>query len=196
MGKANIENIVSLCKKGNKKAQKTLFELYAPKMLFVCRRYFSSSEDGEDAFIEGFMKVFESLYDYTYIGENSFNLWVRKIMINHCINILRKNKRLSFLNQQIKQDTEQIKQESVANYPQNQFTQEDMELCLKKLPENLKTVFNMLVIDEFSQKEVAQRLETSEGVVKVYAYRARQILQKELEKILDKKNKNEYRPTV
>ncbi len=196
MGKANIENIVSLCKKGDKKAQKTLFELYAPKMLFVCRRYFLSSEDGEDAFIEGFMKVFEALYDYTYISENSFNLWVKKIMINHCINILKKNKRLSFLSQQMKQESEYLKQEISENYSQNQFTQEDMELCLRKLPENLKTVFNMLIIDEFSQKEVAQRLETTEGVVKVYAYRARQILQKELEKILDKKNKNEYRPTV
>lgn len=180
MGRTDVEKIISLCKKGDKKAQKTLFNLYAPRMMFICKRYFSSLEDSEDAFIEGFMKVFVALPDYDYIDEKNFNLWVRKIMINHCINTLKKNKRLILLEKQMQEEVIKTTLEERKDYSQNAFSQEDILHCLNKLPENLKTVFNMLVIDEFSQKEVAQRLETSEGVVKVYAFRARQILKQEL----------------
>lgn len=183
MGRTDVEKIITLCKKGDKKAQKTLFELYAPKMMFICKRYFSSLEDSEDVFIEGFMKVFASLSDYNYIDEKNFNLWVRKIMINHCINTLKKNKRLLLLDKQMQEDFVKTTSEREKDYSQNVFSQEDILHCLNKLPENIKTVFNMLVIDEFSQKEVAQRLETSEGVVKVYAFRARQILKQELNKL-------------
>lgn len=180
MGRTDVEKIISLCKKGDKKAQKTLFDLYAPRMMFICKRYFSSLEDSEDAFIEGFMKVFVALPNYNYIDEKNFNRWVRRIMINHCINTLKKNKRLILLEKQMQEEVIKTTLEERKDYSQNTFSQADILHCLNKLPENLKTVFNMLVIDEFSQKEVAQRLETSEGVVKVYAFRARQILKQKL----------------
>ncbi|MDO5759934.1 MAG: sigma-70 family RNA polymerase sigma factor [Bacteroidota bacterium] len=185
MSKTKIENIVFLCQKGDKQAQKTLFELYAHKMMFVCKRYFSSEEDCSDVFMEGFMKVFLAIDKYKFTDEKSFSLWVRKIIINHCLNTLKKNNRLLLLDKQMQEEVLEANKEQSKEYFQSQFTQEEIFGCLDKLPKNLKTVFNMLVIDEFSQKEVAQRLETTEGVIKVYAHRARQILKQELEKILN-----------
>ncbi len=64
-----------------------LFNRYAPKMLAVCSRYFKSVEEAEDALQDGFIKVFTKLHDYT--GAGSLEGWIRRIMVNTSLNLIR-----------------------------------------------------------------------------------------------------------
>ncbi|MCF0210264.1 MAG: sigma-70 family RNA polymerase sigma factor, partial [Bacteroidales bacterium] len=90
----NIGEIVSLCKQGDRKSQKTLFEVFSSQMLSLCFRYASSQEDAEDMLIEGFMRAFENIDSYKDNGCD-FVFWLRKVMINNCINFLNKQNKES-----------------------------------------------------------------------------------------------------
>ena len=50
--------LVSECLKGNSKAQKALFERFAPKMYAVCLRYMKREEAAKDVLQDGMIKVF------------------------------------------------------------------------------------------------------------------------------------------
>eukprot|EP01041_Mallomonas_annulata_P031570 gene31570-53891_t len=85
-------SLVNECVKGNPIAQKELFEKFAPKILFVCKRYCKEAEDAEDVLQESFIKIFTSLEKYKH--EGSFEGWMRRIAVNCCLDFLRKQKQL------------------------------------------------------------------------------------------------------
>jgi RNA polymerase sigma-70 factor (ECF subfamily) len=49
--------LVKECIKGNAKAQRFLFDKFAPKMLTVCVRYAKNKSDAEDVLQDAFIKV-------------------------------------------------------------------------------------------------------------------------------------------
>ena len=60
--------LVKECLNENSKAQKALFDKFAPKMLSVCLRYMKNTEQAEDALQDGFIKVFRYLKSYENTG--------------------------------------------------------------------------------------------------------------------------------
>ena len=58
--------LIDMCLKQNPRAQKTLFDKYAPKMFSVSLRYMKNTELAEDVLQEGFVKVFLKLKVLTW----------------------------------------------------------------------------------------------------------------------------------
>ena len=57
---ANTEHtIVAQCIKGDRNAQKTLYNTYAAKLLGVAHRYVNDRAIAEDILLEGFLKIFK-----------------------------------------------------------------------------------------------------------------------------------------
>ena len=83
--------LVIECVKCNPKAQRLLFDKFAPKMLTICLRYAKDSADAEDVLQEGFVKVFSKLTDFKM--EGSLEGWIRRIMVNTSLDAIRKNKK-------------------------------------------------------------------------------------------------------
>ena len=82
------QELIRLCLKNDRAAQKQLFELYAGKMMLLCLRYSRFNEEAEDFMQEGFVKVFTNLHQFSF--EGSFEGWVRRIMVNTCLKNLKK----------------------------------------------------------------------------------------------------------
>jgi RNA polymerase sigma factor (sigma-70 family) len=81
---------------GNQKAQYRLYQLYAKAMYNICCRMMPSNEDAEDMLQEAFTEAFRRLSSFRY--ESTFGAWLKRIVINRCINELRRRKaELSFL---------------------------------------------------------------------------------------------------
>ena len=87
------QSIIAGCLHNDAAAQRELFNKYSPKMLSVCYRFAQNREDAEDMLQEGFIKVFSQLHQYQNSG--SFEGWIRRVIVNTCINVLKKNKRFS-----------------------------------------------------------------------------------------------------
>jgi RNA polymerase sigma-70 factor (ECF subfamily) len=166
--------------KGDRAAQKRLYELLAPKMFPVCMRYIGDRVQAEDLLQEGFITLFTRLDSYK--GEGSFEGWARKIFVTTALMSLRKKDALK-----MSDDLEAargIKAETV-NQVQNIGYKELMELVMS-LPDGFRTVFNLYVIEGYSHKEIGEMLGISEITSRSQLSRARIILQnriKELENV-------------
>ncbi len=184
MNNEDLLNIVSLCKKGNTEAQKKLFYLYNKQMMFVCRRYLSTNEECNDILTDSFILIFQSLSSYKFINEKTLYSWIRTIVTNQCINYVKKKQR----ERQIV-DIEQY--ELLVNKiddkkEEYEYSQEDLMQCLNNIPERLRLIFNMYVIEEYSIKEIAIRLETTANTIKTSLSQARLMLKQQLVQIKNK----------
>ena len=119
--------------KGNRNAQRQLYEKYAPKMLSVCRQYIGDRHFAEDVMIAGFVKVFKNLESFR--SEGSFEGWVRRIMIREAITYLRKNQFVVFDSERIEVTAEN------AVYQESSLEAEEVQDLIDSLPEGYKMVF-------------------------------------------------------
>ncbi len=169
--------------KSDRKAQKLLYDKYAPKMLSLCVYYIKDIQQAEEVMLNGFLKVFTKLLQYSRKG--SFEGWIRKIMVNECISYLRKKNELIFTD---KIDTyKQI----IENEVELSIAVEDLQHYINKLPKGCKTVFNLFVIEGYKHAQIAEMLHFSEGTSKTQLSRARKALQKMISS-----NKKKYHETT
>ena len=153
----------------NRKAQKLLYEKFSPRMLSLCAYYIKDLQKSEEVMLNGFLKVFTKLHQYSEKG--SFEGWIRKIMVYECISYLRKKKKLLFT------DSIESFESVVDNEIELKIAVEDLQIYINKLPEGCKIVFNMYVIEGYKHAEIAEILNISIGTCKTQLYRARKTLQ-------------------
>lgn len=152
-------------------AQEKLYNRYSSKMLGVCYRYAKNRADAEDMLQEGFIKVFHQLHQFR--NEGSLEGWIRRIMVNTCINQIKKNKRFSDCLDISNAVDLSAKEESVFSIMQ---AREIIE-CIRMLPLGYKTVLNLYAIEGFSHREIGLMLEIEEGTSRSQYARAKSLLQ-------------------
>lgn len=169
------EELIRSCLSGDRNAQKGLFDKYTRRMMGICMRYAQSREEAEDMLQEGWIKVFRNLHSFRF--EGSAEGWIKRIMVNTCLEILRKNKKMS--NQVEIEDV----YESVYTEINTADTMSAKELLklIHKLPAGYRTVFNLFAIEGYSHKEIAAMLSITENTSKSQYSRARMHLQKMLQ---------------
>ena len=171
------KDLIEGCQKGKAKLQKLLYERYAPKMFGVCMRYFHTKEEAQDALQDGFVKVFTKINAFR--GQGSFEGWIRRIMVNTSLNLIRSN-----LKHQYHEDVADAKIQ-IADFSVefDQFNVQDIMKLMQDLPNGYRVVFNMYEIDGFSHKEIADELNISVNTSKSQLLKARRSLRAGLEKL-------------
>lgn len=158
-----LDDIVKKCVKGDREAQQKLYKHFYSKMMGVCYRYCNNAEDAKDLLQDGFVKVFSNLKKYNFNG--SLEGWIRRIMVNTAIDHFRKNKAVFFVNDKDENIMDNAKIES-ADIIYSQFAVEDIMEAIQSLSPAYKAVFNLNVIEGFPHKEIAKKLNISEGTSK------------------------------
>lgn len=171
----NYKSYIVKAAKGNRRAQQQIFELFAPKMLSVCRQYVKNNEVAEEVMLNGFLKVFTYLSSYK--DEGSFEGWVRRIMINEAITQLRKDKNIIF------EDEKQLEYSlELSQLPETKLEVEDLQKLIDQLPDGYKAVFILYAIEGYKHSEIAELLAISESTSKSQLFKARKWLQQQLHK--------------
>lgn len=169
--------LIQMCRKGKPEAQRKLYELYSPVLYGIVRRYIKSSEDAEDVFVNGMCKVLMKID--TYRDEGSFEGWMKRILTNEALMLLRKNKSRFMIREigdlQIK-DNHSIEEDI--------FADEILGL-MDQLPTGYRTVFNMYVVEGYKHREIAEILGIS-----INTSKSQLILAKKRMRELIKKNKS------
>ena len=162
------------CRKGDRKAQKRLFDRLSPKMFPLCIRYMGNREAAEDVLQEGFITLFSRLDSYA--GKGSFEGWARRLFVNTALMQLRKNDALAGSDDI---DAARSLSSEAPSAVETLGYRELMKL-IASLPEGLRTVFNLYVIEGYSHKEIAEALEISETTSRSQLQRARSLLQSKI----------------
>ncbi len=170
----NTAQLVTEAKQGNTAAQQLLFNQLAGKMLLVCRRYVKSHEDAEEILQDGFYKFFKHLPGFTYMGEQALLGWVKKIMINECLMLLRKKNLFRMVAETAAEDIP-LQEDAL-----NRLCAAEIISLVMQLPAGYRTVFNLYEIEGMNHSEIAGLLGIAEGTSKSQLSKAKSLLQKML----------------
>jgi len=168
------QELIQRCRNKERRAQKFLYDRYAPKMFGVCRRYVKNYQDAEDVMVEGFYKVLSNIDKFK--GTGSFEGWVRRIMVNQALMFLRKNNnfKLSVEISNITLLTRAVVEDNLAA--------KDILDLLNMLPTGYRTIFNMYVIEGYKHREIAEILgisiNTSKSQLILAKKRMRELVEK------------------
>ena len=171
----NEPKLIKRAQKNNREAQHVLYELHAPKMLSVCRYYIKDLQHAEEAMLNGFFKVFTNIKSFK--NEGSFEGWIRRIMVRESISFLRQKKNIEFAVEDV-----DFKHDHTNNI-NSEIEVEHIQKLIDKLPEGYKMVFVMYAIEGYKHSEIATLLNINEGTSKSQLFKARKMLQQEINKL-------------
>jgi len=167
------KDLIEACVKGERSAQRELYDLFSKRMYLVCLRYTKSQMEAEDVLQDAFIKVFNNLKGYR--GDSRLDFWIKRIVINTALNSQRKK-----LYMYPMVDVEDLKNEFNHSKALSNFEMEDLLKMIRQLPTGCQTIFNLFAIEGYSHKEIAEMLEVSEGTSKSQFARARKLLQNKI----------------
>jgi RNA polymerase sigma factor (sigma-70 family) len=148
--------------------QKQLYDQYCGQMYSVCLRYCRNEHTACDALHDGFIKVFNSIDKYTAKGD--IGAWIRRIMVNTCIDTIKANSKIHF-------SELEINNADVSTDFQETMTYDSLLLLLDTLPSGNRMVFTMHVIDGMDHVEIAKALNITETTSRTHLFKARKKLQ-------------------
>lgn len=178
VGDGNImdRELITACLRNSRKAQEQLYRKYAKTMFHICLSYCADRDQAKDILQEAFIKAFRKLG--TFNSSNSFEGWLRRIVVNTALDHIRKSQKWSF----ITIDEQAVDLEDTPETPAFQYSTRKVLRMIGELPPGARAVFNLYALDELSHKEIASRLNISEGTSKSQYNRARNLLKKWLQK--------------
>jgi RNA polymerase sigma-70 factor (ECF subfamily) len=167
------KELVSKCTKGDRAAQKALYDTYCRKLFAVCLRYAKNAEESEDILQEGFIKIFNSLKNFRF--ESQLSTWMTRIMINTALNHQRQKMYLLPM-----VDVEKAHLEESENISLADFHLSELITFVQSLPDGCRIVFNLFAIEGYGHKEIGEMLGISEGTSKSQYNRAKSLLKERL----------------
>ena len=167
------KELIEACVKGDRLAQRNLYDVFSKRMYMVCVRYTKSQQEAEDVLQDSFIKVFKNLKGYR--GESRLDYWIKRIVVNTALNSQRKK-----LYMYPMVDIDDVKNDYDHSKTLSSFQLEELLNMINELPTGCRTVFNLFAIEGYSHKEIAEMLEVSEGTSKSQFSRARKLLQEKI----------------
>lgn len=175
----HLHALADRCSKGDRKAQKQLFERMYGKMLAVCLRYMGTYDAAQDVLQEGFIKLFSNIHKYN--GEGSFEGWARRIMANTAIDELRKIKHTHISIDADEYEWLEDVGDNELEWNETLFREKERVMrAVQKLSPAYRSVFNLYVVEGYTHKEISELLGISTGTSKSNLAKAKMNLKKEL----------------
>lgn len=173
-----MDHIIEGCRANNRKAQLKLYNRYCDGMFIVASRFLRDSFEAEDAMQEAFIKAFTKLHQYK--GDVTFGAWLKRIVINKCIDKLKARKlELVALNENILEKAEEDNNWEI----EDGIGVETVKSTIDKLPEKYKYPLMLYLIEGYDHEEISEILEISQVASRTLIHRGKRKLQDELKAI-------------
>lgn len=181
----NLEKLIEEAKNGDAEALGRLYDLFVDKIYGYVHYKVGNEEEAKDLTENIFLKVLEKIKYYRG-GRSSFAAWLFTIARNLIINYYKERSR----SQTVSLNTLSEKQSKIETPEEaalKTFSQEMVYQALSQLTEEQQQVIVLRFFSNFSNREIGEIIDKSEGAVKSLQHRAL----KSLYRILRKAEKNE-----
>lgn len=155
-------------------------------MLIVAKRFIKDTMEAEDVVQEAFIKAFTKLEQYK--GEVTFGAWLKRIVINKSIDLLKAKKQRLV-------DLDEVQLKAVDDDYNDQWLVDDsvtvamVKEAIQQLPQKYKYVVMLYLIEGYDHQEISEILNISEVASRTQLSRGKTKLQNELKL---KKNGTRY----
>jgi RNA polymerase sigma factor (sigma-70 family) len=161
--------LVERAKKNDRGAQFELYKLYSKAMLNVSNRIVNNIEEAEDVLQESFILAFKNIKNYR--GDSTFGSWLKRIVVNNSINILRKNK---FEFTDIDEFDDSKYGEDNTDYSELSVNQ--IKAAVEMLPHGFGMVLSLYLLEGYDHREIGKIMGISESTSKSQYNRAKKKL--------------------
>jgi len=176
------QDIIDRCKSGEHKAQFQLYKLYYKAMYNTCLRIVNDSLEAEDIMQESFLKAFEKINFYK--GEVSFGAWLKRIVVNHSLDELRKRR---LITDSIEDSVYEIKEEEEEeNNKDIQWKIEEIKKEINNLPDGYRIVISLYLIEGYDHDEISEIMNISSSTSRSQCARAKKKLIESLKEKIKK----------
>lgn len=160
--------VIHAVKQRDQRAFQQLYEGCIRYVYAIVKRYVSNAVDHQDVIQEIFARVFLSIDSFD-ASKGDFKFWLRRVTVNQCIKHFHKHKAFSNL------DPIETAANIQSNLTEkaNTLSEDDILFFLEGMPEGYKQVFMMIVIDEYSHREVGEMLNISAETSRSQLHRAK-----------------------
>ena len=150
------KDIITLCQKNDRKAQRELYETISPKLYGSCLRYAPNEAEAQDILQDTFIIIFDKIDQFKFKG--SFEGWCKRITVNTALQRYRGTKVYGLVNEDQLEDTEAVEIEESDDVPLK-----DLLSMVQGLPERYRLVFTMYVMDGYSHNDIAEMMKITVG---------------------------------
>ena len=151
----DINQLIEHCKKGNSKAQFTIYKLYCKAMYNTAFRILRDSFEAEDVMQESFLSAFTKLDSFS--GQVTFGAWLKKIVINKSITALKKNHKF----ETVPLEKVAVKEIEEDSYECSELNVSKILNKLSELKNNYKVALTLNLIEGYDCEEIAQIMDIS-----------------------------------
>ncbi|MFH0866859.1 MAG: RNA polymerase sigma factor [Bacteroidota bacterium] len=164
--------IVEQCLQGDRHAQHKLYKLYAKGMFNICLRMLVTREEAEDMLQECFAEAFQRLKTFRF--ESTFGAWLKQIVVNRCINEMKRKKAdLEYYDDIESCDIPMEADDHPSEY-ELALSVENVKKAMHELPDGSRTIFSLYLLEGYDHVEIAQIMNITESTSKSQYMRARQ----------------------
>ncbi|CAN5261839.1 RNA polymerase sigma factor [soil metagenome] len=166
--------IIDRCRLGDREAHYQLYKLYSKTMYNIGYRIVNNEAEAEDVLQESFISAFKSLHYYR--GDASFGSWLKRIVVNKAINVLKGRRTERF-----PEDSDFDIQEEPIVEREFQFTVDQVRRAIERLPDGYRSVLSLYLMEGYDHSEIAEILGISESTSKSQFNRSKKKLREILE---------------
>jgi RNA polymerase sigma factor (sigma-70 family) len=161
------------CLKGNRRAQQALHQRYYGKLLGIPMRYTNNRDEARMLMNQAFLQIFTSLANYK--EEGSFQGWMSTITFRTTMDHLRFEQRYR---ERVILDVKEPA--PFSNSVESDLAVEDIYQFIQALPDHLRVVFSLYVVDGYKHEEITHLLGIKLSTSKWRLAKARELLQQAL----------------
>jgi RNA polymerase sigma factor (sigma-70 family) len=156
--------LIEECRKGNSRAQYSLYNQYSKAMFNLACRLLNNREDAEDVLQEAFTECFRNIASFRF--ESTFGAWLKQIVVNRCINQIKKKK----IDLCYCETLPHIAEED----PEEEYDTREIVKAIEKLPDGYRIILSLYLLEGYDHAEIAQILGISESTSKSQYLRAKE----------------------
>ena len=175
--------IIKRVKKKDQEAFRLMYDQTIAYVFSIVKRYVTNESDYKDVLQNIYARVFLKMDTYD-AAKGVFKYWIRRIAINQCIELYRQGKSPSLW-----VPMDQLNEADDGSDPfLSQLSKQEIEKFLAKMPSGYRQVFMLVIVDEYTHKEVGELLGISTETSRSQLSRAKSWLAKNL----SRKNSKKY----
>lgn len=157
-----------------RKAQEALFRHFYGFTMNIALRYSRDEMDAADIVSHAFVKIFKSVHSFDS-SKGSLHAWIKRIVVNEGLDHIKSRTRFS---ENVELET--VPEPQINNSVIEQMGAEEIMEIVKKLPPATHAVFVLYAVEGYNHREIAEKLNISEGTSKWHLSEARKFLQEKL----------------
>ena len=164
------DKLIRACKEGQEQAFREVYQLYNKAMYNICVRMLNNQDEAKDVLQESFISAFRNIRQFS--GKATFGSWLKRIVINRCIDAIKKRNPLLISLDESRVDAGE---EENAEEPET-YEVEEIRKAVLQLPDGYRVILTLFLFENYTHRMIAEQMGISEGTSKSQYARARKKL--------------------